>query len=175
MESVDPETGEVQQVGVQVIEPAPSVSSVLASMLRIERYLLDEATPLEAIPQTFASFQADVKLLYGWMKRCESVLLARMVARQAKRIGDPKKGASMSVKTDTEWTFDEAQLKRLLDVVAVPDGITAEEYEAAMRYKFSPDKRVLNELAKRGGRVAEIINLGVRGTPKHRLVLEGAK
>lgn len=172
MQVVDPETGELTEVGVQVVEPAPSVNTVLNLMRTIEQQLANEATPLESIPEAFGKFQADVKALYAWMKRCESVVLARMLARQAKKIG-AKGEPSMSVKTDTEWTFDEAQLKRLLDVIDQPDGVTAAEYELAIRYKFTPSKTVLNELCKRGGRVAEIINLGVRGTPKHSLKIEG--
>lgn len=173
---VDTETGEVASAAIVPVGPSPlrdrQLAELSALFARMEAALTGEATPLDRIPDDLHRLREVAKAVYAWSKRCEEAVLSRMLARGAKRIGT-KGLASLAVKSTTTWEYDEAQLRKLLDLVGKPDGLTTEEYEAAIRYKFDPDKRVLNELVKRGGPVAETINLGVRGTTKHALEYEG--
>ncbi len=179
MESVDERTGEVTEAAIVVtVEPSPfdGERSALELTLACERVLAglrDESRALETLPQDVHKVETMAKALYKFWKSCEAAVIGRMVARNATLIGDPKKGPALALKQEHEYSYDEKVLRGLLDLVGQPDGLTAEEFEQAMAYKFAPSKSALNALAKRGGKVAEIINLGVRGTTNPKLELKG--
>lgn len=175
METVDEKTGEVLVTDAElvvVVEKSPDVGGVTESFVRVETCLRDGKL-LETILPDVHTVEATAKAVYRFWKSCEAAIVARMVERNASLVGNPKTGPALALKQEHEYTYDEAGLKKLLDLVGRPDGLTEAEYESAMGYKFSPSKSVLNTLAKRGGKVAEIINLGVRGTTRPKLELKG--
>lgn len=179
METVNKQTGEVTETtAVVVLDPSPFIqerSGVELAMAceRVRAGLMDPTRALETLPGDLHTVERMAKAIYKWWKGCEAAVQARMMARNATLIGDPRKGPALALKEEHEYTYDEKILKGLLDVVGVPDGITMAEYEEAMGYSFKPSKTALNKLVKRGGRVAEIINLGVRDNPKYKLELKG--
>ena len=180
MEMVDGSTGEVTTVPV-VLPPPPfgdgskvhQETTLALACARVYAGLTDPARALETLPPDIHQIEVTVKMLYAWWKLCEAAVLARMVERNATQIGDPKKGPALLRKPDHNYDYNEDGLKGLLEFVGKPDGLTAEEYETAMRYKFDPSKTALNLLVKRGGKVAEIVNLNVRDNPKDKLELKG--
>jgi len=179
VETVDAETGEVTETkAVVILDPSPlfaerSGVELSQACERVRASLMDETRALETLPADVHMIESKVKLLGKWWRSVEAALVARMQTKNATLVGDPRKGPALSLKQEHEYTYDEAALKGLLDLVGVPDGLSMAKYEGAMGYKFNPSKTALNNLQKRGGKVAEIINLGVRDNPKYKLELKG--
>lgn len=180
METIDADTGEVTETALVTAPLGPSpfnrerpLVEISLACDRVLANLRDETRPLDALPSDTHQVEALAKAFYAWWKACDAAIVSRMRARNSKLIGDPRKGPALALKEEHDYTFDEKILKGLIAFVDKPDGLTAGEYEGALRYTFDPSKTALNNLQKRGGKVAEIIALGVRDNPQYKLELRG--